>query len=121
MAQRQRQQASRIRNRSAPYEYRYAYSYDPNINYSQKSTVTIGAMNKTRPKCSAKKCSDEPKGMFCAAGKVFLPDTEKPLQPIKNLLTGDHSLYITASNSHIVCHYHIDMFSLEFKRFVGEI
>ncbi|XP_047534370.1 uncharacterized protein LOC125069008 [Vanessa atalanta] len=86
----QRQRTSRIRNRSAPHSYRSAFNYDPNNDYAMQSTVTIGAMSKICRKCSAKKWSDEPNGMCCAAGKVMLPDIEEPPLPLKSLLTSDH-------------------------------
>ncbi|GBP36901.1 hypothetical protein EVAR_23203_1 [Eumeta japonica] len=49
-------------------------------------------MNKICPKCSAKKWVDETNGMCCASGKVSLPSIQEPPQPIKNLLTNNHSL-----------------------------
>ncbi|CAH2101895.1 unnamed protein product [Euphydryas editha] len=64
----QRQRKYRIHNRSAAaHSNRSAFSYDPNIDYAHQSTVTIGAISRTCPKCFAKKWSDEPNGMCCAA------------------------------------------------------
>lgn len=84
----------RIRNRSAPHSNRSAFNYDPNIDYSKQ-----GAMSKACPKCFAKKWSDEPSGMCCAAGKLILPDIEEPPQPLNSLLTSNHTYSIHFLNN----------------------
>ncbi|GBP91732.1 hypothetical protein EVAR_92009_1 [Eumeta japonica] len=92
--QRERQQTSRARSRNQvlAHSNRSAFRYDPQIDYAQQSSVQIGDMNKICPKCSAKKWVDETNGMCCASGKVSLPSIQEPPQPIKNLLTNNHSL-----------------------------
>ncbi|GBP05538.1 hypothetical protein EVAR_3035_1 [Eumeta japonica] len=91
---RERQQTSRARSRNQvlAHSNRSAFRYDPQIDYAQQSSVQIGDMNKICPKCSAKKWVDETNGMCCASGKVSLPSIQEPPQPIKNLLTNNHSL-----------------------------
>jgi len=43
-----------IYNRSAFYSNKSAFSYNPNIIYTNQSSVTIGEMSKTCPKCLQK-------------------------------------------------------------------
>lgn len=92
--QRERQQTSRARarNQVLAHSNRSAFRYDPQIDYAQQSSVQIGNMTKICPKCSAKKWTDEANGMCCASGKVSLPNIKEPPQPMKNLLTNNHSL-----------------------------
>lgn len=69
---------------------RSAFLYDPNINYSGYTDIQIGKMNKVCNKCKAKKWSDEPNGLCCAAGKVVLLDIPESPKLIKDLLLGNH-------------------------------
>lgn len=94
MAQRARQQslATRTRNRILAHSNRSAFSYDPQLDYALQNSIQIGAMDKICPKCFAKKWKDEANGMCCASGKVILPNIEEPPEPIKSLLTNNHSL-----------------------------
>lgn len=97
--ERQRISTTRRRNRIEAHGYRSAFNYDPNIDYAQQSIVKIGEMDKTCPKCSAKKWKDEANGICCEAGKVALPCIQEPLQPIKDLLTGNHPLSVHFLNN----------------------
>lgn len=92
--QRERQQTTRarVRNRVVAHSNRSAFRYEPQIDYAQQSSVQISDMNKICPNCFAKKWVDETNGMCCASGKVSVPNIQEPPQPIKNLLTNNHSL-----------------------------
>ncbi|XP_022831022.1 uncharacterized protein LOC111359654 [Spodoptera litura] len=94
IAQRERQHSLtiRTRNRVLAHSNRSAFSYDPQIDYAHQNSIQIGAMNKVCPRCCAKKWNDEANGMCCASGKVILPNITEPPEPIKSLLTNNHTL-----------------------------
>ncbi|GFT82493.1 ATP-dependent DNA helicase [Nephila pilipes] len=67
---------------------RLAFQYEPDIEYYAHSKVLIGAMDKECSYCHALKFKNEPAGMCCASGKVQLPETETPPEPLNGLLIG---------------------------------
>lgn len=49
-------------------------------------------MNTICSKCFAKQWTNEAISMCCVSGKVILPNTEEPSEPIKSLLTNNNTL-----------------------------
>ncbi|VVC25441.1 Hypothetical protein CINCED_3A005442 [Cinara cedri] len=67
---------------------RLAFQYEPDIEYYAHSKVVIDAMDKECPHCHALKFKNEPAGVYCASGKVQLPEIETPSEPLNGLLIG---------------------------------
>ena len=76
---------------------RLAFEYKPDIQYYAHSKVAIGAMDKKCPHCNALTFKNELVGMCCSLGKVQLPATETPPEPLNGLLIGmgpDSNLFL---------------------------
>ncbi|XP_039953149.1 uncharacterized protein LOC120770076 isoform X1 [Bactrocera tryoni] len=50
------------------------FQYEPDIEYYANSKVVIGALDKECPHCHVLKFKNELPGMYCASGKVQLPE-----------------------------------------------
>jgi hypothetical protein len=66
---------------------RCAFHYDPTRNYSEE--VKIGQMNKVCSSCGALKWKTESSGMCCDNGKVVLEKLCPPINPLKDLMSGN--------------------------------
>ena len=58
--------------------YLCTFHYDSNVTYSLHPSVVIGKLIKTCTHCNALKFKNETPGMFCASGKVKLPELLLP-------------------------------------------
>ncbi|GFX16778.1 ATP-dependent DNA helicase [Trichonephila clavipes] len=67
---------------------RLAFEYDPEIDYSSHALIIIGNTDKECQHCHAFKYKGELAGLCCASGKVSLPPSNPPPEPLKTLLAG---------------------------------
>ncbi|GFS43912.1 uncharacterized protein NPIL_678141 [Nephila pilipes] len=70
-----------------PYN-RLAFRYNLGEDYSLSRHVLIVTMTVVCPYCKALKFRGETKGMYCAAGKIKLPQLREQPKPLKTLLAG---------------------------------
>jgi hypothetical protein len=69
-----------------------AFQYQPSENYHDHNTVQIGKMEVVCSQCQALKWRDETPGMCCSNGKVKLPFSLSPPDPLKTLMAGQTPL-----------------------------
>lgn len=75
--------ASQLLNRTR------AFEYDSEIEYCTHRKIQIGDMDKECNHCHALKFKNETVGMFCASGKVVLPQLNPPPEPLQSLMSGE--------------------------------
>ena len=84
---------------------RLTFKYRPSDYYSLSQDVQIGTMSKICPYCKALKFNGETMGMYCASGKVKLPQLAAPAEPLNTLLT---KIVISADKTPTVEHVRKD-------------